>query len=168
MANTNILVYLLRRDLRVADNPILHHLASQTHSFTHLLPVYVFPAHQVEVSGLLRQGAESPYPEARSQVGHFWRCGPHRLKFAAQSVWNLKESLNWLGSGLLLRVGMFGDVIEHVVLVVQAKKYRVGAVWMVGEEAVEEKRDEQAVYGYCRRHGIEFRRWVDEKYYIDE
>ncbi|KAK5653391.1 hypothetical protein OQA88_8876 [Cercophora sp. LCS_1] len=76
MSKSNILVYVLRRDLRVADNPILHHLASNNHGFTHILPIYVFQAHQVEVSGFLVNGAKSPYPEARSRVGRYWRCGP--------------------------------------------------------------------------------------------
>ena len=70
-----ILIYLLRRDLRLADNPIFHELArlnSQSKKpFTHLLPVYVFPAQQVEVSGFVADGESSPYPEARSKVGGF-------------------------------------------------------------------------------------------------
>src|SRR6187402_605128 len=123
MASTNVLVYLLRRDLRVSDNPILHHLATASnHGFTHLLPIYVWPAHQVEVSGFLQDGVASPYPEARSQTGHYWRCGPHRAKFTAQSAWNLKESLEALGSGLLLRVGMFAEVVDQVVQELAAKK----------------------------------------------
>jgi deoxyribodipyrimidine photo-lyase len=169
MSASNTLLYLLRRDLRVADNPILHHLATTTdHGFTHFLPIYVFPAHQIEVSGLVRNGAKSPYPEARSQVGGYWRCGPHRVKFTAQSVWNLKESLHALGSGLILRAGMYADVIQHVIEGLAEKEQKVGAVWMVGEESVEEKRDEKAIAALCEKHGIEFKIWMDEKYFIDE
>ncbi|PTD03473.1 hypothetical protein FCULG_00012838 [Fusarium culmorum] len=41
MAGNKLLVYLLRRDLRTIDNPILHHLATFDHGFTHLLPIYI-------------------------------------------------------------------------------------------------------------------------------
>jgi hypothetical protein len=94
MASKKLLVYLMRRDLRVCDNPILHHLGTaKEHGFTHLLPVYVFPAHQVEVSGFIDDpDLKSPYPEARSRIGKFWRCGPHRAKFLAQSVWGITTS----------------------------------------------------------------------------
>ncbi|KAK2000423.1 DASH family cryptochrome [Colletotrichum falcatum] len=169
MAATNILIYLLRHDLRTADNPILHHLATASdHGFSHVLPIYVFPAHQIEISGFLRAGSKSPYPEARSQIGKFWRCGPHRTKFVAQSVWNLRESLDSVGSGLSIRVGKFGDVVADLLQNFADKKQKVGAVWMTAEESVEEKRDEKAVSAACEKHGVAFKTWVDEKYFIDD
>ncbi|OLN96506.1 putative cryptochrome DASH, mitochondrial [Colletotrichum chlorophyti] len=168
MAATNILIYLLRHDLRIADNPILHHLTSSEHGFTHVLPVYVFPAHQIEISGFLRDGSKSPYQEARSQIGKFWRCGPHRTKFTVQSVWNLKESLDSVESGLALRVGMFDDVVDDLLQGFADKQQKVGAVWMTAEEAVEERRDERSVAKACKKHGVAFRTWPDEKYFIDD
>ncbi|GJC82826.1 putative cryptochrome DASH, mitochondrial [Colletotrichum liriopes] len=169
MAATNILIYLLRHDLRIADNPILHHLSTTSdHGFTHVLPVYVFPAHQIEISGFLREGTKSPYPEARSQIGKFWRCGPHRTKFVAQSVWNLKESLESVGSGLSLRAGKFGDVVGDLLQSFADKQQKVGAIWMTAEEAVEEKQDEGAVSVACEKHGVAFKTWLDEKYFIDD
>ncbi|KAK0382431.1 DASH family cryptochrome [Colletotrichum limetticola] len=169
MAASNILIYLLRHDLRIADNPILHHLVTASdHGFTHVLPVYVFPAHQIEISGLLREGSKSPYPEARSEIGKFWRCGPHRTKFIAQSVWNVKESLEGVGSGLALRAGRFGDVVGDLLQGFADKRQKVGAVWMVEEEAIEEKKDEKAVAKACEKHGVEFKTWLDEKYFIDD
>ncbi|EGY13635.1 hypothetical protein VD0002_g5888 [Verticillium dahliae] len=167
--STNILIYLLRHDLRVSDNPILHHLATcKDHGFTHLLPVYVFPAHQIETSGFIRDGSKSPYPEARSQVGSFWRCGPHRAKFIAQSVWNLQESFQGLGSGLCLRAGRFDDVLNGLLKGLSEKQQTVGAVWMTLEDAVEEKRDEKAVSSICSENNIEFKLWQDEKYFVDD
>ncbi|KAK2064761.1 DASH family cryptochrome [Colletotrichum caudatum] len=169
MTATNILVYLLRHDLRIADNPILHHLSTASdHGFTHVLPIYVFPAHQIEISGFLREGSKSPYPEARSQIGKFWRCGPHRTKFLAQSLWNLKESFESVGSGLSLRAGKFGDVVDDLVQGFSDKNHKVGAVWMTAEESVEEKRDEKAVSAVCEKHGVAFKIWTDEKYFIDD
>ncbi|TDZ21333.1 putative cryptochrome DASH [Colletotrichum orbiculare MAFF 240422] len=169
MAGTNILIYLLRHDLRIADNPIFHHLATASeHGFTHVLPVYVFPAHQIEISGFIRDGSKSPYPEARSEIGKFWRCGPHRTKFLAESVWNLKDSLEGAGCGLALRAGMFADVVNDLLQGFADKHTKVGAVWITAEEAVEERRDEKAVSAACSKHGVNFKTWLDEKYFIDD
>ncbi|KAH6697533.1 DASH family cryptochrome, partial [Plectosphaerella plurivora] len=169
MGATNILIYLLRHDLRVSDNPIFHHLASvKDQGFTHLVPVYVFPAQQIEVSGFIRDGSKSPYPEARSQLGNYWRCGPHRAKFLAQSVWNLKKSLQTLGNDLCIRAGNFEDTLESLLKGFAEKKQKVGAVWMVGEEAVEEKRDERDIARLCSEHGVDWKLWQDEKYFVDD
>lgn len=83
-----IVIYILRRDVRFTDNPIFHY-TSKIHkngaksdgtiqpdnatgiqsNVTHLLPIYVFPANQVEISGFLASSDQrSPYDEARSQV----------------------------------------------------------------------------------------------------
>jgi len=159
------LLYLLRRDLRVSDNPVLHALSDNKHGFTHLLPVYVFPPHQIEVSGFLKNGEKSPYPEAKSPIGGFWRCGPHRAKFLAESVWDLKASLEKLGNGLEIRVGPFGDVVRGFI---KAEELNVGAVWMTSEEGVEENDDEKSVKDACEKDGVEFELWVDEKYLVDE
>lgn len=169
MAKSNVLVYILRHDLRLSDNPIFHRLATQTdYGFTHLLPIYVFAAHQIEISGLINDGSPSPYPEARGTVSKVWRTGPHRAKFIAQSVWNLKESLESVGSGLLLRAGKPSDVIQHLIENLREKGQHVGAVWMTNEEGVEERRDQKAVAAICHKFGADFRMWEDEKYYIDE
>ncbi len=61
-APTKILVYLIRRDLRFSDNPVLFEaqkiFASGSSPFTHLLPIYVFPANQVEISGFIPEGGD--------------------------------------------------------------------------------------------------------------
>lgn len=169
MAEKNVLIYLIRRDLRVFDNPILHNLATSTeHGFTHLLPLYIFPPHQIEISGLLKDGQHSPYPEAKSAVGGFWRCGSHRAKFIAESVWNMRENLQKLGSDLTMRAGPFGEVLQSVIDMARQKQFRVGAVWMVEEEADEEKRDEAAISELCLKEDIRFQLWPDEKYFVDE
>ncbi|KAH7305025.1 DNA photolyase, FAD-binding/Cryptochrome [Stachybotrys elegans] len=163
------LIYLLRRDLRVADNPILHHLASTpNHGFTHLLPVYVFPSHQIEVSGFLKDGAVSPYPKALSPVGKFWRCGPLRAKFLAESVWDLKNSLENLQSGLAIRVGKTEDVVDHLLRHLRGSNAEVGAVWMTEEKSYEEVQEQQAIEAACSNHSVDFKLWQDEKYFIDD
>jgi deoxyribodipyrimidine photo-lyase len=172
MPDSKVLIYLLRRDLRVSDNPILNSLATQRdHGFTHLLPLYAFAAQQLEVKGFIPEdkGATSPYREARSQIGGFWRCGPHRAKFMAESVWDLKGGLEKVGSGLCIRVGMIGDVVKEMLSKTEdLNDLNVTGLWMVSEEGVEEAREERAVKDACREAGIEFKLWTDEKYLIDE
>ena len=174
MPSARVLIYLLRRDLRLADNPVFHEIyrASQLSqcSFTHLLPVYVFPAQQLEVSGFLSSSEErSPYPEARSPTGAFWRCGPLRATFLAESVWDVKADLEKVGSGLVVRVGMVGNIIEEMLdKVKEAGDVETYGVWMTKEEGVEEKREERDVKRVVEAAGKAFRLWRDEKYFIDE
>ena len=173
MSTPRVLIYLLRRDLRLADNPILHEISracqQSPRPYTHILPVYCFPAQQIEVSGFLSSGSErSPYPEARSQVGGFWRCGPHRARFVAESVWDLKKSLESIDCGLVIRVGMLGQVVKDMLDAFRRTDSEVFGVWMTAEEGVEEKREERDVRTAVEADGKEFKLWVDEKYYIDE
>ena len=175
MSSPRILIYLLRRDLRFADNPIFHEVIKSyqqsNHAFTHLLPLYVFPAQQIEVSGFLASESErSPYPEARSPAGGFWRCGKHRAKFLAESVFDLKKTLQGAGCGLEVRVGMIADVVQGILDAYATEKNEgeVVSVWMTSEEGVEEKREERAVRSAVEKQGKEFRLWQDEKYFIDE
>ncbi|KAI9674613.1 MAG: hypothetical protein M1829_003695 [Trizodia sp. TS-e1964] len=175
MSPSRILIYLLRRDLRLADNPIFHalsvHAQQSSQSYTHLLPIYIFPATQIEISGFLIPGAQSPYPVARSAVAGFWRCGPFRAKFVAEAVWELKEALMGLGSGLDVKVGSVGDVLRGVIEGVHSEKgkgSKVVGVWMTGEEGVEEKREERDILMVAREQGIKVKVWTDEKYLIDD
>jgi deoxyribodipyrimidine photo-lyase len=172
MDHKQALIYLIRRDLRISDNPLLHSLSTQKDlPFTHLLPLYIFNAQQVEVSGFVPEedGAKSPYPEARSQVGGFWRCGPHRAKFLAETVWDLKGGFEKLGSGLCIRVGSTLDVIRELLPQLGGEGgLKVSAIWMVGEEGIEETTEERAVRDACTEADVDFKLWNDEKYLIDE
>lgn len=167
-----VLIYLLRRDLRLSDNPIFNEIAklnSQSQKpFTHLLPLYVFPAQQIEVSGFLKNGQRSPYPQARSHVGNFWRCGHPRAKFTAESVFDLRKSLEKVGSGLEIRVGMLQDVVKQVMDGFQQSGDEVHGLWMTEEVGVEEKREERAIRREVEGRGKEFKVWIDEKYFVDE
>lgn len=168
-----VLIYILRRDLRVADNPVFNEiskLASQSHTpFTHVLPVYVFAAQQIEVSGFLQDSNQkSPYPEARSAVGRFWRCGAHRAKFLAQSVWDLKTDLESRGSGLLLRAGLVGDIAKDLLSQYKSQHVEVVGLWMTEEEGAEEEHEERSVRQTAEANNIDFRLWLDEKYFVDD
>ncbi|KAF2017168.1 cryptochrome [Aaosphaeria arxii CBS 175.79] len=197
-----ILICILRRDVRLSDNPIFHHASqafidydshpetpdtnsredsmisdTEVPDFTHLLPVYIFPANQVEVSGFLASDSKrSPYPEARSQIAGVWRTGPHRAKFMAEGAWNLKERLEGLecGSGLDLRVGMIGDVVENMLQWYAKEKdddgntAEVSAIWMTADDGTEERADERDVKGIAAHYGVNVRVWEDEKYFVDD
>ncbi|KAF2669504.1 cryptochrome [Microthyrium microscopicum] len=181
MATPKILIYLLRRDLRLADNPVFHEICqafrnkTKNVSFTHLLPIYVFSAHQIEVSGLLSEddGAQksvSPFPEARSKLARFWRCGPHRAKFLAENVWDLKESLESHGSGMAIRVGRIHEVVQDAFKFFDADKSRgeVVGVWMTKDITAEEQTEELEVQKVVKAGGKEFRLFKDEKYFVDD
>ncbi|KAI9788875.1 MAG: hypothetical protein M1816_006539 [Peltula sp. TS41687] len=173
MTAPRILIYLLRRDLRIADNPVLHEISKtwrqSPQPFTHLLPLFIFPVHQVEVSGFLSSpGTPSPYPQARSQVGGFWRCGPHRARFLAESIWDVKGGLESIGSGLEIRVGRAGEVLRGIVDGVNARGGKVVGIWMTAEDAVEERREESEVRRVAGSVGVDFRLWTDEKYFVDD
>ncbi|KAK3395591.1 cryptochrome [Sordaria brevicollis] len=170
MTQSRVVLYLLRRELRLSDNPIFHHLANPdaNHGFSHLLPVYVFPAKQIDLSGFVPEGGENPYPVPKSAVGGYARCGPYRAKFLAESVWDLKTSLQSTGSDLLVRVGAYKDVLKSLVEGLKTKDCQVGAVWMTSHEGSEEKSDEKAVASFCTNNGIDFKLWDDEKYFIND
>jgi deoxyribodipyrimidine photo-lyase len=186
-----VLIYLLRRDLRLSDNPIFHELCrlyrSQSPAFNLVLPIYVFPAYQTEISGFIPDAEDpdatpkSPYPEARSQVAGFWRCGPHRARFLAESVWDVKEKLGQAGSDLLVRVGRPADIVrdalDHFEAAPESNPGKspagedhgeVVGVWMTGEEAFEEKQEEMEIQSLVEERGKEFRIFQDEKYFVDE
>lgn len=166
---SNVLLYLVRHDLRYSDNPIFDCLASdKDHGFTEMIPVYIFPAQQFEVSGFIKDGSASPYPEAKSKVSRVWRTGPHRAKFVSQCVWDLKKNLESVGSGLLIRVGDTTDVISGLIKGLSQKQAKVGGVWITKEEGVEERRDQKALEELCEKSGANLRQFEDEKYFIDE
>lgn len=83
----NILLAVLRNDLRLHDHPIFSACAEPTppsaafdREVTHVLPVYVLDQAQIEVGGLpeLQKGAKGG--EAKTRVAGFWRCGEPRVR----------------------------------------------------------------------------------------
>jgi deoxyribodipyrimidine photo-lyase len=188
MSAPKILLYLIRHDIRLSDNPVFHEIASSFSGpdckFTHLLPVYVFAASQIETSGLF--SGPTNYAPARSRVGGFWRCGRHRAKFLGESVWALKGSLKAIGSDLSIRAGHLDQAVEQILEGVSkpgsptpdsgsdrsasesGAKGRVVAVWMTGEKTTEEQSDERKIHRLAEKRGLEFRLFKDEKYYVDE
>jgi deoxyribodipyrimidine photo-lyase len=173
-SHARILIYLLRRDLRLADNPIFHELARNAarHHITHLLPIYVFSPNQIETSGFLKAEASSsssPFPPARSPIGQFWRTGPYRARFLAESLWDLKCDLERVQSTLVLRVGPPVDAIQRAIDEIEKEgDGEVVGVWMTAEEGSEEKKEERDVAKLLSRCQKLFKLWTDEKYFVDE
>lgn len=84
-----------RNDLRLDDHPVLAGLPDSVEA---LLPVYIFDP---------RQWA----PDALTQIP---KAGPHRLQFLLESLQDLKQSLQSLGSDLLIRIGHPEEVIPSL------------------------------------------------------
>ncbi|KAK4199782.1 putative mitochondrial cryptochrome DASH precursor [Triangularia verruculosa] len=167
----NILIHILRRDLRASDNPLLHAAATAPdgEKFDAHLPLYVIDASQMDVSGFVKdKDTANPYKPTRSQVAGYPRCGPYRAKFVGEAVWDLSESLKRLGSGLFVRLGNLPEVVESLARGLAEKGAKVGAIWMTSHEGSEEKADEKAVASLCDNIGAEWKLWVDEKYFIDD
>lgn len=83
----NILIAVLRSDLRLHDHAILHYCADPTpkdanfkKAVTHVLPVYVYDQRQIEVGGLPNLQKAGKKEEARTRTLGIWRCGAHRVK----------------------------------------------------------------------------------------
>ncbi|KAM0255623.1 hypothetical protein ACHAQJ_005548 [Trichoderma viride] len=170
MSEGSIVVYLVRRDLRTADNPVLHALSTFKHGFTHLLPTYVLPPDQVELSGLVRDGKTCPYPSAVNEWSKTWKCGSLRAKFLAESVWDLKENLESLGSGLIIRAGTFDGVLKTIIQHYAANKHgpQVRAVWMTEDVSPDQKREQEEVAAICHGLNIKCRLYHDQKYLVHD
>ena len=182
-----ILIYLLHCDLRLSDNPIFHEIQQSFESgsakFTHLLPLYILRPHQIETSGFIpveedaKSTPQSPYPEARSKVAGFWRCGPHKAKFIAESVWDLKNTLEQKESSLIIRVGKVRDILRGIFHHVEktgdssvssSLQQQVVGVWMTKGDGCEERQEEAGVKELVEELGREYREFQDEKYYVHE
>lgn len=174
-----ILIYLVRYDIRLFDNPVIEEVSrvysASASPFTHLLPIFVFRENQVEVSGFIPESDDpsstpkSPYPEARSKLAGFWRCGPHRAKFLAESVWDLKNTIERRGCGLAIRAGTLEDVLKDAFQYInESDNAEIVGVWMTQDYGFEEQQEETAVKKLVEETGQDFRLFEDNKYLIQE
>ncbi|CAE6419686.1 unnamed protein product [Rhizoctonia solani] len=142
-----IAIALLRNDLRVSDNPILH-AARNASGITHLLPLFVFDDRQVELSGVVgyreaQHGGDEPLPIAKTRICGFWRTGRHRVslaspRFLVQSVFDLKSQLKSAGSDLGVYLGRPENVVPHLIHQLQKQGDTIEGVWLQRESASEE------------------------------
>ena len=165
--NPRVLILLFRRDLRMHDNPLLlaAQKAHQSNQITHVLPLYIFNPQQVEVSGFLSSVTEkSPFKECRSSVGNFWRCGPYRAKFIAETVWDFKQTLKKLGSDLVLRVGHQASIVKGVIEALRESGATVAGVWVSNCVGTEEAAEVKSVQREVQRENLEFGSFEDGSY----
>lgn len=148
----NILIALLRNDLRLHDHPILHvcseptpSTANFTQPITHVLPVYVFDQRHVEVSGFPRLekarkdgGGKGSGEYAKTRELGLWRTGIHRIKFINESVFDLRDRLRRLGSDLAMFAGTPESVIASLIHQIRAHGDTVEAVYLSREINTEE------------------------------
>lgn len=73
-----IIITLLRNDLRVHDNAILHAAHQASAGATHILPLFVFDERFIELSGL--PGYERQGPPAKTRLCGFWRTSVFRAR----------------------------------------------------------------------------------------
>lgn len=141
-----ILILLFRRDLRLQDNPLFHALSRRQPRFTytHVLPIYIFDPEHVELSGFLPDPVNTKfYDPCRSKIGNFWRTGPFRAKFIAESVWDFKQNLKkQLGSDLMLYAGRPHQILSSLVDWYRAGGDEIAGVWTAALTGTEEKETE--------------------------
>ncbi|EPQ29915.1 uncharacterized protein PFL1_02588 [Pseudozyma flocculosa PF-1] len=148
----NVLIAVLRNDLRLHDHPIFHYCAEPTPSgakfkqpVTHVLPVYVWDQRQVEVGGFPgiqkadKQGGglgQQQYAKTR-ELG-LWRCGVHRVKFVNNSVFDLRDRLRKKGCDLAMYAGTPEAIVPGLIRAIRNTGDTVEAVWMGKEVNTEE------------------------------
>lgn len=170
MSSGATLIYLMKRDLRATDNPILYGLSTTEHGFTHLLSAYIFPSDHIEVSGLVKDGNISPYLPTRYGLSRRWRCSHLCAKFIAGSLWDLKRNLENLGSGFIILVGTFDAVLNGMIghSVANQDGPQITAVWMIVDYSPGQQREEETISAICGAHGIKFDWHYDVKYCMHE
>ncbi|BFZ54818.1 hypothetical protein PYCC9005_001855 [Savitreella phatthalungensis] len=137
------LLYYHRRDLRLHDNKVIQQLVERQGEYTSFVPIYIFPAHQIEVSPFLKQEV-TKNPEKRGEVrGRFgaWRCGQFRLKFLCDAIWDLKQSYKSKGADLIITAGRSEKIIPQIVELLQSKDEQV-ELWYQEEYTTEEIREQ--------------------------
>jgi deoxyribodipyrimidine photo-lyase len=108
------ILYWLRHDLRLHDNPVLAALPAATDA---LLPVYCF---------------DPDYFGPDAYLG-LPKVGPHRMAFLLDSLADLQASYARLGSGVHFAVGRSAEVLPAL-----ARQLGAQAVWASAEHTTEE------------------------------
>ncbi|SOV09081.1 related to Deoxyribodipyrimidine photolyase [Ustilago sp. UG-2017a] len=123
----NVLIALLRNDLRLYDHPILHLCSDPTPSNAQFQQPLIVP---------LEEKARPQFAKTR-QLG-LWRTGVHRTKFINQSRFDLKQSLRSIGSDLLIFAGTPEAVVPGLIKGIRDCGDTVEAVYLGREVNTEE------------------------------
>ncbi|XP_025907701.1 cryptochrome DASH-like [Nothoprocta perdicaria] len=137
---------LLRSDLRLHDNEVLHWAQGNA---DHVVPLYCFdPRHRLG-----------------THCYGFPKTGPQRLRFLLQSVRDLRDTLRARGSTLVVRKGKPEDVVNDLIT-------QLGSVSVVvfHEEATKEELDvEKGLLQVCGQHGVKIQTfWGSTLYHRDD
>ncbi len=163
------LLYMCRRDLRVEDNAALvwaNDYASRNR-IKHFVPLYIFDARQMEVSGIMSKHVGGRLPPAKHHMSGYWRCGPHRARFIAESVFDFRDGLRALRSDLSIHAGTPLRVIPHIMSVLHAKEVPVRAIVMSQEVDLEALDDEAALVDFCKARGVHLEILNNDRTLID-
>ncbi|XP_070579104.1 cryptochrome DASH-like [Ptychodera flava] len=114
---SNVIICLLRNDLRLHDNEALNWA---NHNADHVIPLYCF----------------DPRHFNKTDNFHFQKTGPHRFKFLVESVHDLRQTLHKHGSGLVIRKGEPEKVVPELIKSI-GKGHVKHVVWQ--EEAAQDE-----------------------------
>lgn len=147
------LLFYHRHDLRLHDNAVLEQLKA-SNTYTHFLPIYIFPPHQLELAPLLRPNV-SKNPEKSGDVkGLFgtWRCGNFRIKYLCESVWNLKQNYKKHGSDLIIAAGRAESILPSLIQSMKQKESGEVDLWMQDEYTKEEQDEVERIKVAIKDH----------------
>ncbi|KAG9292849.1 hypothetical protein G9A89_016211 [Geosiphon pyriformis] len=142
MTAKQLVICLLRNDLRVHDNPVFYH-ACRVFGVTHILPVYCFDPRQVDLARLTDDIITTHQSPTTHYFG-FERCGKWKEKFLLESVLDVKKQLQKRSSDLLIRYGKPEELIPSLVEKL-SKEYRVLGVYLQKEVTDEETHVEKSL-----------------------
>lgn len=128
-----------KHDLRLHDHPILEQLKNKE-KYSHFVPVYIFPPHQMELSGLLKQSVTKNSEKSGDVKGMFgtWRTGNFRVQNLCESIWDLRRGYEKLGVELLIKAGRSEKVLPALVQSLKEGSSNEIELWFQDEYTSEE------------------------------
>lgn len=111
----SIAICLFRNDLRIHDNPILHH--AQKSIANYILPVYIFDPQFFDISRI--PGLSEKHEPPTTWFYKLPRNSNNRVKFVMEAVSDLQASLKRRGSDLCVQFGkpdvVLGRIVDRLV-----------------------------------------------------
>ncbi|CBQ70960.1 related to Deoxyribodipyrimidine photolyase [Sporisorium reilianum SRZ2] len=167
----NILIAVLRNDLRLHDHPILHLCSDPSPAstpfkqpITHVLPVYVWDQRHVEISGFpsltkatSSGGGGGATQLAKTRALGLWRTGVHRARFVNESVFDLRARLRGVGSDLAMYAGTPESVVPALIHKIRAGGDSVEAVYLGREINTEEVNVQRRLQGVLEGMGVQMK-----------
>ena len=173
--STNVIIYLIRNDLRLHDNECFNYISEVAAAaksqngedfLVQLIPVYCFQPIQY-LNGTYKHG--------------FPRIGIHRLRFYLESLKDIKNQLQCKGSDLILRsfrkskesgnpTDAIHDIIKDLGLDHRKDNSRSTCTLIFHKEATQEETDvEKSLVELCKNYDIHVQSfWGATLYHIDD